>query len=98
MAVGDQVLDRAAGAAEVVEQHGVGLDAERRAVEEDGAGGGGDVVVVGAGGDDQQRVDASTQQRGDELPLAVGVLTGGVVMSRKPRSRAAASTAWATTE
>ena len=39
MAVRDQVLDGTAGAAEVVEQHGVGLDPLGRAVEEDGAGG-----------------------------------------------------------
>ena len=36
-----------------------------------------EVAVVGAGGDDQQRVDAAAQQRGHELPLALGVLAGG---------------------
>ena len=77
VAVGDQVLDRAAGAAEVVEQHGVGLDPVWRAVEEDGARGRREVAVIGAGGDDQQRVDAPAQQRRHELPLALGVLAGG---------------------
>ena len=77
VAVGDQVLDGAAGAAEVVEQHRVGLDPLRRAVEEDGARGGRDVAVVGAGGHDQQRVDAAPQQRADQLALALGVLERG---------------------
>ena len=77
VAVRDQVLDRPAGAAEVVEQHGVGLDALGRAVEEDGAGHVGDVAVVGAGGHDQQRVDAAPQQRTHEFALALGVLERG---------------------
>ena len=78
MPVAQQVLGRGARAAEVVEQHRVGLDAPRRAIEEDDRGPGADlglqVAVVGAGGDDEQRVDGPAQQAQDELALALGVL------------------------
>ena len=62
----EQVRDPRAGAAEVVEQDGVGLDADGRAVEEHARGAGGElgleVAVVGAGRDDQERVDGAAQE------------------------------------
>ena len=76
VAVGEQVLDRRACAAEVVEQHAVGVEPDRRAVEEHDRGvhGAFEVVVVARGGDEQQGVDTAAQQRLHELALALGVL------------------------
>jgi hypothetical protein len=72
------VLGRRARAAEVVQQHGVGVDPARRAVEEDdrraGADLGQQVAMVASRGDDQQRVDRSAQQPEDQLTLPLGVL------------------------
>ena len=78
VAVSDEVRDRGAGAADVVEQDGVGVDAARRAIEEDDRDAvvelGLQVAVVVAGGDDEQRVDRAPQQPQDQLALALGVL------------------------
>ena len=74
VAVGEQVLDRAPRAAEVVEQHAVGLQAGRRAVEEDHRRVAGQVGVLARGGHQQQRVDPAAQQRVHQLALALGVL------------------------
>jgi hypothetical protein len=67
VAVREEVLHCLPRAADVVEQHRVGLDVARRAVEEDDRRARRGVLqpdVLAAGGHDQQRVDAPAQQRG----------------------------------
>ena len=94
-----QMLDGRPRAAAVVVQHGVGLERAGGPVEEhDGhlAAGTREVAVVVARRDHQQRVDAAAEHRRDDLALAARVLRPDAVSSRYPRSRAAASTAWAT--
>ena len=67
MALREQVLDRGARAADVVEQHRVGLDPPRRPVDEDDRGAGAElgqqVAVVVTGGNDEQAVDRRRSRR-----------------------------------
>ncbi len=74
VAVGEQVLDRGPRAAEVVEQHAVGLQSGRRAVEEHHRRVAGQVGVLARGGHQQQRVDPAAQQRVHQLALTLGIL------------------------
>ena len=74
----EQVLDRGAHAAGVVEQDRVGLDAARRTVDEDDRHAVGDVgqqvAVVGRDGRDDQAVHPALEQLADELALLLGIL------------------------
>jgi hypothetical protein len=81
VSVRQKVLDARAGPAHVVEQHGIGVHAARRAIQEDDRGASADVglqvAMVVAGGNDEQRVDPAPQQAPHELALALGVLLAG---------------------
>ena len=80
VAVGDEVIDRQARAAHVVEQDAVRLDPPRRAVEEDDrrakAGFGLQEAVVMAHRHDHYSADATLDERRDDVPLALDVLVG----------------------
>ena len=85
--MGDQVGDRAAGAADVVGDDRVGVDPARRPVDEHhrraGALLGHQVAVVVAGRDDQQRVDRAEHAQ-HQRALARQVLLAGADQQRVP--------------
>ena len=80
MAVGEQVRDRALGALAILAEHAVGVDPQRRAVDEHEPDPGRDVAqqvaVVLPDRDDDQPVHAAREHGLDQLALALGVLVG----------------------
>ncbi len=85
VAVLDEVTDRGLGPAEVVDRHGVDVDALRGAIHDDDGEAGAhlahEVVLPGRGGGDDEAVDAPAHKSADDLLLPLR----GLVETRREK-------------